>query len=105
MTNFKMLDDRYHIDYLGFIPAMLSEHDDRSMTEQLHAGYSHGGGWSPFKGFTAVDDTSFAIQYPGDPVMQPIASARIRDETFIMYPHAWVAVWQPDRTFEISRMD
>lgn len=90
-------------DYLGFIPDMLSEADPRPAREQLDTGYAHGGGWRPFPGFELRPDNS--LKYPGDPAMKPVASAQLRDELILVYPYAWVAIIQPDRVFEICRMD
>lgn len=91
------------MDHVGIIPDMLSERDPRPAREQLHDGYLHGGGWDPFKGFTLQPDDS--IKYPGDPAHKPLAEMRLREERVLVYPHAWVAIIQPDRSFEISRMD
>lgn len=94
---------RMTYDHLGLLPAMLSTHDPRPAREQLHSGYAHGGGWSPFHGSTLTEDNSLA--YPGDPALPARASAKLRDETIVFYDHAWVAVIQPDRSFEVCRMD
>lgn len=56
-----------------------------------------------FKGFTLADDNS--LVYPGDPPVQPLAQAKLRHELVVFYPHSWVAVIQPDRSFEVCRMD
>lgn len=55
------------------------------------------------KGFTL--GAGNALRYPGDPPMKPIAETKLRDETICVYPYAFVAVIQPGRSFEVSRMD
>ena len=88
---------------IGFIPSMLREDNPKSAVEQLHEGYAHGGGWRKMDGWTLNSDNS--IFYPGDPSLVPFTWAKLRDELILVYPHAWVAVVQPDRSFEIARMD
>lgn len=90
-------------DHIGMIPEWLSESDPRPAKEQLHSAYGHGGGWQPFNGFRLEADNS--LTYPGDPAQYPIAEMHLRDELVLMYNHAWVAIIQPDRSFEVCRMD
>lgn len=90
-------------DHIGMIPLWLSEHNLRPAKEQLGAAYGHGGGWDPFQGFRLADNNS--LTYPGDPALKPIAEMHLRDETILMYEHSWVAIIQPDRSFEVCRMD
>jgi hypothetical protein len=45
------------------------------------------------------------IKYPGDPQNKLLFEAKLRDETIRVYEHAWVAIAQPDGSFEIARMD
>lgn len=96
-------DPRATIEDLGLLPSFLSESCEQSATEQLNRHYSHGGGWHSFRGFELFPDDS--IQYPDDPVLRPLAEMRLRDERVIIYPCSWVLVMQPDRSFEICRMD
>lgn len=91
-------------DVLGIIPLMLDEDDPAPATAQFDAEYAHGGGWRPFDGFKLYMD-DYSIKYTGDPAIHPVAQAKLRDETIVLYPHAWVAVIQPDGKYEISRMD
>lgn len=88
---------------LGYLPYWLSEADPRPARDQLNEHYQHGGGWNPFTGHTLRNDNS--IKYPGDPVLPPRCTARLREETICVYDHAWVAIIQPDRSFEVCRMD
>lgn len=53
--------------------------------------------------FVLRDDNS--IKYPGDPRQHPLAQAKLRDELILFYDLALIAVVQPDRSFEVSRVD
>ena len=102
-VSWKMLHPQMTIAHLGYIPLWLSDLDPRPAREQLDQGYRHGGGWQPFHGFSLLEDNS--IQYPGDPPLKPLADAKLRKETIMFYQHSWVGIIQPDRSFEIARMD
>lgn len=99
----KPLHPRVTRDFAGYIPMWLDEANPAPAKEQLDANYGHGGGWQPFKGFTLSADNS--LTYPGDPPMPPRVEMHLRDELILMYDHAWVAIIQPDRSFEVCRMD
>jgi hypothetical protein len=88
---------------LGFIPMYVDDTDPRSAREQFNDHYSFAGGWRPFKGHTL--DADNRLHYPEDPPLIPLAQTRLRDELIVFYDHAWIAVIQPDRTFEVCRMD
>ena len=88
---------------LGRLPEFLHDDDPRSAIEQLNAGYAFAGGWKRQDGFKLTDAN--ALLYPDDPPMRPLASAKLRDETIILYPYSYVAVIAPDRTFQVCRMD
>lgn len=88
---------------LGFIPHFLYESDPRPAAEQFQERYVFGG-WRPFQGFTMAADGS-NIVYPGDPPMRLIAETKLREETIRLYECAWVAILQPDGSFEIAHMD
>jgi hypothetical protein len=103
MVNVKLLHPRATSEHIGMIPYWLDENNPLPAAEQLDANYGHGGGWRPFKGFTLRKD--YSIDYPGDPPLRPIAEMHLRDELILMYEQGWVAVIQPDRSFEIARMD
>lgn len=104
MKAFELLDPRMTQEHVGFIPFFLDEDDPRPAREQLDAHYQHGGGWSPFKGFTLNPDNS--LQYPGDPPTRPLAQTTLHNEELIVfYDYSWVAIIQPDRSFEVCRMD
>lgn len=91
------------LDLLGFIPQFVTDADPRPAAEQFNEAYAHGGGWSPMGGWEMRTDGS--IQYPGDPALAPVASAKLRDEEIFVYAHAWVAIRQPNGDFEVARMD
>ena len=90
-------------DICGFIPTFLSLADPRPAREQLDSAYQHGGGWRPQTGFTMHGGMS--LHYPGDPPFRPLAMARFRDEKIVIYEHEYVAIIQPDGSFEASRMN
>lgn len=96
-------DSRCTMDHLGFIPSFLSADDPRPARDQLDANYRHGGGWRPMKNFKLTG--SLGLAYPGDPVLRPLASTKLRDETIVVYECAIVAIIQPDKSFEAARMD
>jgi len=99
---FTTLSPICNMSHLGYIPSFLNSSDKRSAAEQFEENYI--AGWNPFPGFT-MDPTTFAIKYPGDPKLHPLATATLRHERIFIYEHAWVAIVQPDRSFEIARMD
>lgn len=103
-TTWNLLDARYPIDALGFLPEMLNTDDPRPAAQQLDSAYQHGGGWRPFKGFS-LNLSDMSITYPGDPAYKPIAETYLRDERILLYPHAWVLILQKDESFEVCRMD
>jgi hypothetical protein len=90
------------LDMLGYIPQFLDENDPRSAREQFDAHYGHGGGWRPFKGHVMQPN---GLKYPGDPLTLLLAETKLRDEIIKFYQHAWVAIVQPDGSYEIARMD
>lgn len=102
MIDFELLHPRMTKAALGYIPYWLSVDNPKSAREQLDEGYTFGG-WQPFEGFKLAPDNS--LHYPGDPPTVPLAQAKLRDELVVFYPHSWVAVIQPDRSFEVCRMD
>lgn len=91
-------------EMLGYVPLFFSEADPRSAKEQIDANYAHGGGWSPFKGFTMRPDGS-CLDYPGDPPQRLIAEAKLHKETLRLYDCAWLAIVQEDGSYEIARID
>ena len=102
MIDFTMKHPRATIEHLGFIPMFFDEHDPAPAREQIDDRYRHGGGWRVHKGWTMSEEGIF---FPGDPIMPVIAEAKLRDETIRVYDMAWVAIIQPDGTFEVARID
>lgn len=97
------LDKRMSYEHLGLLPDMLDKDNPSPAREQLNQGYQHGGGWNPFEGFTLQSDNT--LKYTGDPPTRPLAYTYLRKELIVFYPHSWVAIIQPDRKFEVARMD
>ena len=99
MVEFELL----HPDVsLGCVPSFLSDQDQSPAREQFNKNY-HFGGWRPFDGFELGPDNSLC--YRGDPPLEPLAQYKLRDELIIFYSYAWVAIIQPDGSFEVCRMD
>lgn len=92
---------RMSYEALGFLPDFLSADDPRPAREQFDDAYISG--WDPFAGFRAQPGD--VLVYPGDPPMKPLASCHLREERIVFYQSAWVAIYQPDGSFEIARMD
>jgi hypothetical protein len=97
-----MLHPEASPEHLGFIPSFLNEDDPRPAREQIDANYRHGGGWSPFVGFAMTRDV---LCYPGDPPMSALAETKLREETIRVYDYSWVAIVQPDGTWEVACLD
>ena len=89
------------LDMLGFIPLFLDTEDERPAKVQLRENYGYG--WAPLPDFKMLPDGN--LSYPGDPPVRLLAETKLRDETIRFYDCAWVAVIQPDGSFEASRMD
>jgi len=97
--------NRYYrepMDAVGYIPDFLNLSDPRPAAEQFHTNYI--GGWNSFKGFHMNPD-DHTLSYSGDPDMPVLAEIPFRDETILIYPHSWVAITQPDDSYDIARMD
>lgn len=96
---------------LGLIPDIILPDRPETISEQVNARYSHGGGWKNFEGFTLEYSTEdmFApkLTYPGDPPIEICAiSACSSGELCILFEEAWVAAINPKTaTYEIARMD
>jgi hypothetical protein len=92
-------------EILGLIPHFLDRDDDRPAREQLNENYNRvaGSSWNRISTFTMGPVGE--LLYPGDEAMQPLASAKLRDETIRVYDYGFVSITQPDGTFEAARMD
>lgn len=89
---------------LGHLPEFVFPDDPRPAWEQFNERYVFGG-WNPMlPGKWRLDQNDY-LHYPGDPVMEPIAYAMLRDEKILVYPYAWVCIVQRDGSFSAARMD
>ena len=107
MTVWYLMHPRMTAEMLGLIPSFFHDNDPRSAREQIDDRYAHGGGWRPIKGFRLLP--SRTIQYydaegPEEP-LPVLAYCHLRDEVICFYAHCWVAIIQPDGSFEVSRLD
>ena len=102
MITFTLLPGGYP-SQLGFIPEFFSEDDPRPAREQIEENYAHGGGWRPLPQWKLLPNC--ALKYPGDPVLQPVAKAKLRDEHIVVYPYGIVMLLEPDGSYEVSRLD
>lgn len=96
-----MKHPRAHPDMLGFIPSFLDESDPRPARDQFNERYWPG--WIPFDGFTMLENGD--LSYPSDPPTRLIAETNLRDEIIRFYEHSWVAIIQPNKSFEVCRVD
>jgi hypothetical protein len=97
-----------HGDILGFLPLIVMPGDPRPVREQLAERYAHGGGYRPFgHGKWRFDQDTMKLQYPGDPVMRPLAALTLPAscEMCLFYPHAQMSIVQQDGSFEVVRVD
>lgn len=106
MIQFVALSNKVTPYHLGLIPTFLNEHDPRPAVEQIDSNYAHGGGWHDFDGFH-FDKENLTLTYPGDPVMRPLAAAKLHgNEYIVIYPSAWVVVLnEKDGTHRVCRVD
>jgi hypothetical protein len=89
--------------HLGLIPYFLDRNNPRPAAEQFDD-HSFGGGWRKTDPrWRMLPDGS--IKYPNDPALPVLFEASLRDEVIRVYESAWVAIVQPDGSFQISRMD
>lgn len=88
-------------DIVGIIPSFLNEDDPRPAREQFNSAYISG--WSPVPGFRMGPD--YGLRYPDDPVMMPKAMMKLRKEIILVYESGWVAIIQPDKSWEVARLD
>ena len=92
------------LEHLGYIPYWISEDDPRGIADQIDAGYKFGGFKQyPIKGFEKRRE--FCLKYPGDPLLCPLATLDLRDETFCFYQSSVCAVFQKDGSFVVARID
>lgn len=108
-----MLHPKMTMEHLGLLPFWLDDANPKGACDQLDDGYTFGGFKQyPFEGFKSSSDAKLpetvrhmCLKYPGDPLMRPLATATLREETICFYDAAIVAVWQKDGTFKAARFD
>lgn len=92
----------------GYIPTFLSLNNPEGAVYQFAANY---GSWMSSDRatleFLGPDTDHVAVmRYPGDPDLLEIDRFKFRHEIVIIFPHAFVAVVDPDLgTYSISRLD
>jgi len=96
-----LVHPRATLEMLDYIPGFLSAHDPRPAAQQIDEHYI--AGWSPFDGFKMLPSGN--MHYPGDPPTLLLAQTKLRDEVIRFYQHAWLAIIQPDGSFEVARLD
>ena len=101
----EMLHPKMTPEHLGLIPFWLSDDDPDPAWKQIDKNYQHGGGWTVSGGGKWRMDENHVLSYPGDPPLRPLARALLRDELILFYDHAMVAIEQPDKSFEVARID
>lgn len=100
----KMIHPKMLLSHMGALPYWIDDDDPRSAAVQMDAHYQFGGfARSPMKGFTAMREK--CLKHPGDPLLEPLAMAHLRDETICFYRADIVAVWQKDGSFIVARFD
>ena len=102
-------DQNDAVAMLGYIPDFLFESDARPAGVQINERYAHGGGWHPIAGPWPRAPGPQLI-FPPDPpapqvVYRMVAWTQLREERIMVYEHSWVAIVQPDDTYEIARLD
>ena len=90
----------------GLLTEFFDENDPRSAREQLDANYIHGGGVRPFTGFDVVMPNGVpSLHYPGDPALNVISQAKMRDESLYLFPYSWVLIMHGDKVVVVTRCD
>lgn len=90
---------------LGDVPLWLSYSDTQVKARDIfHRHYV--AGWHPgMTGTSFIMKEDGTLLYPGDPAMRPLVRIKHGDEEVFQYEHSWVAIRQPDGSFEVDRMD
>jgi len=101
-VKWEVLDKQLTQKNISYLKFFLHEDDQRSASEQINERYRYGS-WHNFKGFKHLGDG--VIQFQDAPVDYPIAKAHLRAEVIYAYRYDWIAVFQPDGSFEVSRVN
>jgi hypothetical protein len=100
-----LINHRMTPEYLGsYLPYFLVVEDERKAAEQFNERYKYGG-WRPFGQDKFQLTDTHILKYPGDPPLVPLAMTQLRDEMIFLYQGDILAIVQPDRSFEVARMD
>ena len=92
------------ISALGYIPEFVLASDPRPIWEQINERYVFGG-WDPaLPGKWKLDERD-NLYFPGDPPLQPLATARHGTERLLVYRHAWCCIVQDNGDFSVARLD
>jgi len=95
----------FDVHGLFIVEAMLVRPSSMAARDKINARYAHGGGWHSFEGFERASPDSHTLTFRGDPPLHPLATMEHAEEVLAFYEGEWLAVFQPDGTFEISRID
>ena len=104
MLHFTPLVKGFNENMAGDLRFFANENSDTPLNKQINKAYSFGGGWNPLNGFEFNQETK-GIKYPGDPELLPLAVATFKEQQVYLYHYSWVAIVNPDKSFEVSRVD
>jgi hypothetical protein len=94
----------------GMLPEILRPDDPRPVKEQLNDRYSHGGGFMASKGFTFKKEgdkaiLSYEIEDDDPEIYQEWSRSKVNDEELYLFDASFMAIVQPDGTYEVTRVD
>lgn len=92
-------------DALGVLPSIITSTDE-PVREQLNARYAYGGGFFPSSGWH-YDHATLTLRFEGEPPLDPLACALLRDEICLLYPSAWLCIVNRNdpADFAVCRVD
>lgn len=105
-----------NMEVAGLLPEIILADDPRPAKEQFAERYAHGGGWNPmsnwlykpaqpgFPGgaslvYNSSDEEDDAEEYP------EVSRTTVNNETLILFECEFLAIVQPDGSFEVDRVD
>lgn len=89
------------ITALGLIPGFVLADDPRPAHEQINERSARG--WNPqLPGKWQMNQDDWLL-FPGDPPLEPLAFAWLREEKIVVYPYAWVAIITGE-AFSVARL-
>jgi len=98
-----------HEDHLGFIPSFFDPSDERSAIEQVNEKYCDY--WHEMKGLTLDPNAdhqrpdTYILHFPGDPPLMPLWCGLFRDKMIMVYDYGITAIFEPDMSFKVARLD